>query len=87
MGRYSESNKYNATPRSVFDKYVDRMETKRLRDREDHRADMKALLQRIRNLENQLVLLDEHVQSHCHILNDEDEEGVPPEDQDPEGLE
>ncbi len=67
MGRYTESNKYNATPRKVFDKHVDRMEIKRQRDKEDHRADIKALLRRIQNLENQLSLLNEHVESHCAL--------------------
>ncbi len=45
--------------RKVFDRHVDQMEIKRKRDRDDHRADMKALFQRLRNLENQLThLLD-----------------------------
>ncbi len=41
--------------RKVFDKHVDRMEIKRKRDREDHRADMQALIKRLLNLENQLT--------------------------------
>ncbi len=45
----------NRLTRKVFDKHVDRMELKRLRDREDHRADMKALLRRMENLESQLT--------------------------------
>ncbi len=40
--------------RKVFDAHVDRVEAKRQRDRDDHRADMKALLKRIENLELQL---------------------------------
>ncbi len=43
--------------RKVFDKHVDRMELKRKRDREDHRADVAALLRRIQNLEDQLIQL------------------------------
>ncbi len=51
----------NRLTRKVFDKHVDRMEQKRKRDLEDHRADQKALFQRIRNLENQLVDLGAEV--------------------------
>ncbi len=54
--------------RKVFDKHVDRMEVKRARDREDHRADMQALMKRLLNLENQLELLTEHVEQHCHVI-------------------
>ncbi len=65
-------NKYNSTPRKIFDKHVDRMETRRQRDREDHRADMKALIKRLLNLENQLDLLTEHVEDHCrHVAEGE----------------
>ncbi len=75
MGRYDNTkrNQYNSTPRKVFDAYIDKMAVKRSRDNEDHRADLHALLQRIRNLENQLTQLHDHVQSHCHVLNDEDQ--------------
>ncbi len=61
------ANKYSSTPRKVFDKHVDRMETKRQRDREDHRADMQALLRRVQNIEvmlTQLSLLQEELQEH-----------------------
>ncbi len=49
-----EQNRYNSTPRKVFDKHVDRMELKRQRDKQDHRADMQALIKRLVNLENVL---------------------------------
>ncbi len=62
------ANKYNSTPRKVFEKYIDRMALRRDRDREDHRADMQALIKRLLNLENQLELLTEHVQQHCHVI-------------------
>ncbi len=66
MGRYTESNKYSATPRSIFDKHVDRMEIKRQRDREDHRADMQALIKRLNNLETQLMDLAEELNLARH---------------------
>ncbi len=52
-------NRYNSTPRKVFDKHVDRIELRRQRDRQDHRADMQALIKRLLNLENQLEQLTE----------------------------
>ncbi len=62
--------------RKVFDKHVDRMEQHRARDREDHRADMKALIQRLFNLEDQLkqLILDvdenrTHIDRHCAELD------------------
>ncbi len=70
MPRYTESNKYNATPRKVFDKHVDRMETKRARDKADHRADLKAIFHRIINLEQTVMDLAEHVAQHCLQLKD-----------------
>ncbi len=75
MARYDNTkrNQYNSTPRKVFDAYIDKMALRRSQDKEDHRADLHALLQRIRNLEDQLSQLHEHVQSHCHVLNDEDQ--------------
>ncbi len=77
-GRYDNTkrNQYNSTPRKVFDTYIDRMAVKRTRDREDHRADMQALIMRLKNLENQLELLAEHVQQHCHVLNEEGEDDL-----------
>ncbi len=68
-------NKYNSTPRKVFDKHVDLMARKALRSREDHRADMQALLQRINELENQLTLLIQHVDRHCDELFAEKDHG------------
>lgn len=55
--------------RKVFDKHVDRMEQHRARDRQDHRNDLKAIFQRMQNLEDQLTLLAEHQLDHCHDLD------------------
>ena len=59
MGRYDNTKRdqYNSTPRKVFDAYIDRMAIKRQRDREDHRADIQALIKRLNNLEKQLTFL------------------------------
>ncbi len=73
MAYKHEADRYNSTPRKVFDKHVDRIKELRRRDREDHRADLQALIKQIRSLQNELDLLTEHVQSHCHVLNDEDQ--------------
>ncbi len=59
---YDGSNQYNATPRKIHDKHVDRMKEFRARDREDHRADMQALIKRLNNLETQLTLLSDQMQ-------------------------
>ncbi len=64
----SRANKYDHTPRKVFDTYVDRMELKRQRDREDHRADLQLVLQKLVLLRQQLDLLAEHVESHCGTI-------------------
>jgi len=58
--------------RKVFDKHVDQMERKLGRVKEDYRADLKALLKRLLNLENQLETLHDHVARHCQIMTDED---------------
>ncbi len=71
-----EANRYNSTPRKVFDKHVDRMETRRQRDREDHRADMKALLARLVLLEKQHAELHEHVKQHCLRMDSDLEDEV-----------
>ncbi len=65
-------NRFNSTPRKVFDKHVDRVEAKRQRDREDHRADMQAIIQKMIQLENQLLELHDHVAHHCRQLGTED---------------
>ncbi len=53
MSRYDNTkrNQYNSTPRKVFDAYIDKMAIRRKRDMEDHRADMKALIHRLNNME------------------------------------
>ena len=61
----ASADRYHNTPRKVFDKHVDRMEAKRQRDRADHRADMKALIHRLINLEQALQDLADHVAQHC----------------------
>ncbi len=64
MGRYDNTkrNQYNSTPRKVFDTYIDRMAVKRQRDRDDHRADMAALIKRLNNLES---LVNAQSKKHC----------------------
>ncbi len=76
MADFNPPNRYSSTPRKVFDKHVDRMELRRKRDKEDHRADFKALFQRIRNLEIELSHLIQqqndlyaHVDRHCAELD------------------
>ncbi len=78
MGRYDNTkrNQYNSTPRKVFDVYIDRMATKRARDKEDHRADIAALLRRLQNIElalTELTLehgeLQDHIDRHCAQLD------------------
>ena len=65
--QFNPSNKYNSTPRKVFDKHVDRMELRRQRDRLDHRADTQALIKRLMNLEALLTQLHKQVQDHCDL--------------------
>ncbi len=76
MAEYTP-NKYNSTPRKVFDKHVDAMERKRLRDREDHRNDLKAILQQLKDLWTELTLLrqdhdelKDHVLAHCDRIEE-----------------
>ncbi len=64
----AEQNRYNSTPRKVFDKHVDAMERKRLRDREDHRNDLKAIVQKINRLDDLLTKLTLHLELHCEEL-------------------
>ncbi len=71
-----KADRFQNTPRKVFDKHVDRMEVKRLRDREDHRNDLKAIFQRLKNLETELTQLIQqfndlysHVDRHCAQLD------------------
>ncbi len=74
-GKYGV-DRYANTPRKIFDKYVDTIALRRQRDRQDHRADMQALIKRLNNLEQQLtealLMLDEHEQhleTHCLIID------------------
>ncbi len=70
MADYSHgANKYNSVPRKVFDKFIDKVEIKRQRDRLDHRNDMEILLRKIKHLDEQLFLLEKHVAQHCQILD------------------
>ncbi len=63
--------------RKVFDKHVDRMEQLRKRDKDDHRADMKAMLHRLINLEQALQDLADHVVQYCQTLMEQDGEQLP----------
>ncbi len=76
MAPDERASRYNSTPRKVFDKSMDRISARAKRDREDHRADMKALISRIYNLENELELLTEHVRNHCQQLLPEENDFV-----------
>ncbi len=79
MSRYDNTkrNQYNSTPRKVFDAYIDRMATKRARDKEDHRNDMQTIVQQLKALQNQLTLLEEHVAQHCHVIGGDDNPADP----------
>jgi hypothetical protein len=66
----SRANRYDHTPRKVFDKAIDRMEFKRARDRDDTRSDMRVLTRAMDNLQRQLTELREHVAGHCEQLID-----------------
>ncbi len=64
MARYDNTkrNQYNSTPRKVFDAALDRLTQRRLRDKEEHRNDIAALLARLETLED-------HVAEHCKALD------------------
>ncbi len=70
MGEQNIYNKYNSTPRKVFDKHVDRMEIRRQRDKADHRADYHLMMDRIRSLQKDFDELQQHVAEHCRTLRD-----------------
>ncbi len=67
-------NKYMHTPRRLFDKAIDRMELKRKRDKEDHRADSHLMMSKITLLTQRLHQLEQHVRSHCNTLGEDDNE-------------
>ncbi len=48
-------NRFTNTPRKLFDKSNDRMEIRIARIKEDYRADIAAVLARIRTLEDRLI--------------------------------
>lgn len=71
-----KANRYSHTPRKVFDKAMDRQDLRRQRDKEEHRADLKAIFHRVKNLENELTQLIQqfndlysHVDRHCAELD------------------
>ncbi len=64
-------NKYNSTPRKVFDKAIDRLELKRQRDREDNINDLQKMIQQIKQLQSDVADLENHVRSHCEQLDRE----------------
>ncbi len=80
MAGNPRADRYSHTPRKVFDSYIDRMAVKRQRDREDHRADMGALLQKLDQLQDQLTHLEQHVAHHCSTITEEDYDGHVKED-------
>lgn len=59
------ADRYNHTPRKVFDTAMDRMDIKRQRDRQDHRADLGAIIQKMDQLETRLTELEAYVAQHC----------------------
>ncbi len=72
---YNPATKYTHTTRKVFDKHVDRMELRRQRDRDDHRADIAALLKRISNIEKGLFKkadpeTHDCIDPHCKFCTD-----------------
>ncbi len=81
------ANKYNSTPRKVFDKFIDKMAIRRTRDLEDHRADMQALIKRLLNLEDQLTELSDHVAQHCSRMSKDDDASIAGSKDGNEGLE
>ncbi len=69
MGRNYPVKDYNNVPRKVFDKHIDRVELRRQRDRQDHRADMQALIQKLENLEKKVTHLEE-LMNEYHPVSD-----------------
>ena len=76
------ANRYDHTPRKVFDKAMDRMDLKRQRDREDSRSDLRAVLARIVSIEDKLIQvleqlgeLEQHVAQHCNAMALDDDPG------------
>ncbi len=65
----SRANRYDHTPRKVFDRALDRIELRRQRDKEEARRDIANLFQKMELLNKMLTLLEDHVQSHCHVLS------------------
>lgn len=64
MAGNPSGDRYSHTPRKVFDKAIDRIEVKRLRDREDHRNDLQTIFQKLKELKKQLSLLDDLSEQH-----------------------
>ncbi len=73
---FNRPNKFDYVSRKVFDRETDRLRVRIQRAKEDGRADMGVLIKQIRSLENQLTDLAEHIQRHCHQL-DEHRAGSP----------
>ncbi len=66
---YQGPNKFNSTPRKVFDKYIDRMAVRRIRDLENHRADLQSVFRKINDMQQHILDLEDHVRSHCDTVN------------------
>ncbi len=72
----SNLDKYMNTPRKVFDKTVDKIESKRKRDKEDHRADIGALLKRLVQIEKYLKAIDSGhgcKDPHCKLCYEDEQ--------------
>ncbi len=72
----ARANRYDHTPRKVFDKAMDRMDLKRRRDRDDTNADYRILQRQLKelnlemaNLHEELEELQHHVDRHCQQLD------------------
>ncbi len=86
MAYKDDATKFTHVPRKVFDKYVDRMALKRSRDRSDNRNDLQILMNLIKHLQEDLLELQDHVNSHCTVLNGEPDHPKAPGPPSTEGL-
>ncbi len=70
---YNKPNKYDYVTRKAFDRYCDLIDRRRQQEIEAHRADLQFLTNQNKRMQLQLDEIQEHVASHCHVLNDEDQ--------------
>ncbi len=71
------ANRYSHTPRKVFDKAMDRQDLRLKRVKEDYRADLKAMVQRLINLEDTVGRLVRQIERHFPIEDEFDVEELP----------